>query len=213
MSACCAGAWAQPAPAAAPTDLSAPLASLQHLTPDITQTLDSIHWQHWKLKGDEKTADDRALTSLHSDLDRVLPGLLRTAQASPGSVSAGLAVYRNVNALYNVLLRLQQTAELIAKDDAPPLEDALGRLEVVRNALGEQLQAMAQQQETALVHARAALADKQEEVVHPRHIVVDDAAPAHKKTTSKPATAKSSKAKPIGTKTTSKKPSAVTAAQ
>jgi hypothetical protein len=219
MCALVAAAPAQTQAAADPADLSAPLAALKDLSAEITQTLDTTHWQKWKLKPEQKDADDRALTSLHRDLDQVLPPLLDAAQKSPASVPAGLAVYRNVNAFYNVLLRLEQTAEFIAKDDAEPLNDELARLEIVRNTLGDQLAQMARKQESDLTAARAELAEQHEAAAaaaeHPKHIVVDDAAPDKKK----PAAKKSAATKPAAAKSTttpkpaSPKPSAATQPQ
>jgi hypothetical protein len=221
ISALCVGAVAQSQGAAGdPPDLTGPLAALQRLTPEITGTLDATHWQRWKLKNDDKLASDRALTSLHSDLDQVLPPLLTAAQASPGSVAAGLAVYRNVNALYNVLLRLQQTAELIAKDDAPPLQDVLGRLDLARNGLAEQLTEMAQRQETNLAASRSALAALRQAAAHPQHVVVDDAEPVKKRAATgaksrgrAPVSSKTAKPKTSAAKHVDHKPSSGTPAQ
>jgi hypothetical protein len=203
LGACSPTAFAQSQSAATPADLSAPLAALKDLSSEITGTLDSTHWQKWKLKPEQKDADDRALTSLHRNLDQVLPPLLDAAQKSPASVPAGLAVYRNVNAFYNVMLRLEQTAEFIAKDDAQPLNDELARLEIVRNTLGEKLLAMARQQESDLTAAHAELAELREAAAaaaeHPKHVVVDDGAPDKKK----PAAKKSPATKPAATKSSS----------
>ena len=224
LTACCPTAFAQSPASADPADLSAPLAALKDLSSEITGTLDSTHWQKWKLKPEQKDADDRALTSLHRNLDQVLPPLMDAAQKNPASVPAGLAVYRNVNAFYNVLLRLEQTAEFIAKDDAQPLNDELARLEIVRNALADQLTRMARQQESDLTAARAELAEQREAAAaaaeHPKRVVADDAAPDKKKqaakkspatkpaatkpdSATKPATAKPAATKPAATKSDS----------
>ena len=214
---CLLAAAQAPAQAAAdPADLAAPLAALKGLSGEITQTLDSTHWQKWKLKPEQKEADDRALTSLHRDLDQVLPPLLDAAQKNPSSVPAGLAVFRNVNAFYNVLLRLEQTAEFVARDDAQPLNDELSRLEIVRNHLGDQLLQLAKRQDAELATARAALAERHDSgtgsAEHPRRIVVDDAASDKKKTTGKkPATKTATKpSTKSATKPAGSKPSAAT---
>lgn len=174
--------------------------------PQISQSLDATRPTKWKVKADEHDTDLRNFASIQKDMDQVLPGLLTTAQASPKSVASGLAVYRNLNALYDVMVRLEQTAEIAGRDDLPGLQDALTRLETVRGDLAEKLTALSAQQEAVVAHAQRVLAEQQAAAAAPKHIVADDAAPAKKKTPAKNSPAKNSPAK----KSPAKKPSAAT---
>ncbi len=202
--ACGCSAFAQTATAGSEASLAGPVAELQQSIPQISQQMDGTRPSKWKVKPEEHDVDLRGFASVQHDLDQVLPGLLKAAAASPHSIANGIALYRNVNALYDVMVRLQQTAELAGKEDAPALQDALTRLETVRGDLAEQLTALAAQQEVVFARAQQVLAQQQAAAERPKHIVADDAAPAKKPvkkpTATKPTTNKTSAAKPAPTK-------------
>jgi hypothetical protein len=171
-------------PAAAGTSLADPLAAVADVAPQVNTALESTTPQKWKVKPEQHDLDARNYLSIHSDLEKVLPGLLQAAVAQPHSVGAGVAVYRNVNALYDVLVRVQQTAALASKEDGATLQDALTRLEIVRGQLADKIIALANEQQNELATARQQLAAAAEK---PKHIVADDAAPLKKPAAKKPA--------------------------
>jgi hypothetical protein len=219
MGCACASAQTASPPAAPAADvtLTDTLVLLQQATQQMNDSLESTHPQRWKVKPDEHDADVRNYLSIHHDLEDVLPGLLKDAQASPRSASAGIAVYRNVNALYDVLVRLQQTAALTGKEDAPALQDALTRLETVRGLLAQKLIDMAAQQETNLVRAQQQIAQLIA-AEPPKRIVADDNAPAKKTVRSsktvggKPVGNTAAGSKPAGAKPAGAKPAGAAAA-
>ena len=71
--------------------------------------------------------------SITSDLSHQLPGLLQQAQATPTALDAQMRVMQNVDALYDVLVRLTLAADLTEKkSDAALLDNALQQLEAAR---------------------------------------------------------------------------------
>src|ERR1700678_219635 len=82
----------------------------------------------------------------------------RPAPASvPGALSPSFAVFRNLDALYDVLLRVTETAALAGSgSDAGSLEDARAGLEDGRGKLGTWLLQSIGNQDAQIVHLQAA---------------------------------------------------------
>lgn len=117
----------------------------------LRAALGSVRVEKWKAPGAVRTDAGNNLGSIRRDLDGTLPGLLATADAAPGLVSKNLPVFRNLDALYDVLLRVVESADLAApEEEAAGLNRALSGLEDARRALGDNLQASAVSMENRL---------------------------------------------------------------
>ena len=136
------------------------------------------------------------VTSIQRDLSGTLAGLMSRAEAAPSSVPSSFAVYRNVDALYDTLLRVVETADLSAPDqDAMALETALKQLEEARSDLGEKILAASQAQQNEVVRLRTVIARAAAAPPPPVKTIVVDDGPAkretetahHHHTTKKPA--------------------------
>ena len=139
------------APAAPPTASSV-------LSPALAQlrdTLGGLRLDKWKAPGPVREQASGNIGSITRDLDATLPGLLAAADAAPGTVSRNLPVFRNVDALYDVLLRVVETADLSAPDsEADRLHTALAALEDARRSLGDAVEsaAVSQEQQIGSLH-------------------------------------------------------------
>jgi hypothetical protein len=126
---------------------------------DVVKTaVSGLKVERWKASNAIRDEAQSNLGSVQRDLQATLPGLLTAADAAPGSASKVLPVYRNVEALYDVMLRLDAAARLAApSDQMSALDQAVARLDEGRRALGDQLQSNAEAQETRVVRLEAAL--------------------------------------------------------
>lgn len=125
---------------------------------DIQRAVGSLNTGRWKAPNEVKAAADRNLSSIQRDLVETLPNLISEADAAAGSVPPAFAVYRNIDALYDVLLRVNQTAMLAApENDASAVASALERLESARKQLGDAIVASAQDREVQIVRLQAAV--------------------------------------------------------
>jgi len=180
-------------------------ATLRPALSQVGQSLSSISVRRWKAPSDVKSAADQDVSSIQRDLNGTLAGLLQQADAAPGSVPAAFAVYRNVDALYDTLLRVVLTANLAASDqEAQSLQAALSTLESARGTLGDSILNASQSQQAQLVQIRAALARAATVQRAPVTTTVVDDGPAEKpkkkptptkkpgSTTQKPASSSSS---------------------
>ncbi len=129
------------------------------LSPALTslrQSLAGLRLDKWKAPGPVREETSGNIGSITRDLDGTLPGLLATADAAPLAVSQTLPVFRNVDALYDVLLRVVETADLSAPDsDTDALHRALTQLEDARRSLGDAMESAAVSQENQLASFRA----------------------------------------------------------
>jgi hypothetical protein len=181
------GAAADPAPVALSN-------ALQPALSQVNQAVSGIDIRHWKAPGSVKSAVAGDVSSIQRDLSGTLAGLMSQAEAAPSSIPSSFAVYRNVDALYDTLLRVVETANLAAPDqDATALESALTQLESARTDLGEKIQVATQAQQSEIVRLRTVIARAAAAPAPPvKTVVVDDGpakkeTPVHHHTTRKPA--------------------------
>jgi hypothetical protein len=125
----------------------------------VAQTLNGVDTRRWKAPNPVRDEVQGDVASIQRDLSGTLAGLLQQADAAPGSVPAAFAVYRNVDALYDTLLRVVETAQLAApENEESQLESALKSLEGARGSLGDSIQNGSQTQQAELVRLRTAIA-------------------------------------------------------
>jgi hypothetical protein len=125
----------------------------------VAQALNGVDVHKWKAPNPVRDEVQGDIASIQRDLSGTLAGLLQQADAAPASVPAAFAVYRNVDALYDTLLRVVETAQLAApENEASQLGSALRNLEGARGSLGDFIQSGSQSQQAELIRLRTAIA-------------------------------------------------------
>lgn len=144
---------AAPVPAAAPAP-PAPSALLRPSLDTVQQTVTGLKLEKWK-RGTVREEADANVGTVVRDLEDTLPPLLHEADAAPGTLSKMLPVSRNIDALYDVLLRIVEAARVSAPAaQITELQEALVGLEKARNALDERLQEAAATQDKQIKDLR-----------------------------------------------------------
>lgn len=167
LAASSAGLFAQTAslPATPPTSAQgsqAPSAIVEPAVIQIRQTLSGLRTDKWKTPGPVTQETAQNLASIQRDLDTTLPGLLATADRNAASVQDVLPAYRNVDALYDVLLRVTEVSKLAApSQQSTALQQAMVSLEDARRTLGDQIQSSALNQTKAIVALQGQLKSAQ----------------------------------------------------
>ena len=149
-----------PAQTAADAPSAAPHSSaiLQPALSDVQSTTSALNISRWKAPGSVRDAAQQNIDSIQRDLGSTLPGLLAQADAAPESVPQSFAVYRNVDALYEVLLRVSETADLAApSSEAGAVASSLQKLEAARRELGDAILNSAQHHEAQIIALQAAV--------------------------------------------------------
>ncbi len=162
-------------PASAPVTVSS---IVQPALSDVQYCISKLNIQRWKAPNEVRNAAQQNEASIQRDLTSTLPSLLSQADASPHGVPPAFSVYRNIDALYDVLLRLNETAVLAApQNESDALYSSLQKLEAARTALGDEILSTSQERETQLVKLQAAVnaaAAVQAPVTPAKSAVVDD---------------------------------------
>jgi hypothetical protein len=142
---------------------------------EVQSSTSALNISRWKAPGEVRQATQQNVDSIQRDLGNTLPGLLAQADAAPGSVPPSFAVYRNVDALYDVLLRVSETANLAAPpSEADSVASALQRLETARSQLGDAILQASQNREAQIVSLQATLKKVPAPVEVKTETIVDD---------------------------------------
>ena len=130
------------APAAAPAPTSFAMTNLRPALANVQTAITNLNVGRWKAPNDIRVTTQQDINSMQRDLNTTLPALLTQADAAaaasgPAALSPAFAVFRNLDALYDVMLRVTETAGLAGSaSDASGLEDARAGLEDGRAKLG-----------------------------------------------------------------------------
>ena len=163
------------APTTRPTEiLQGPLTALQ-------QALSGVRLEKWKMSGELRDAADADLRSIERDFRETLPPLLATADAEPGSVAKVLPVLRNVDAMYDVALRVAAMGRLTAPaQQSAALENALQQVSSARRQVGDQVQQAAVAEESRVGELQTSLKASQAAVTAAQASAAPVAQPATK---------------------------------
>jgi hypothetical protein len=174
----------------APAPPAFQVASLRPALGNVQAAIAELNIAHWKVPSATRDAIQQDVVSMQRDLSTTLPPLLAQADV-PGTLSPSFAVFRNLDALYDVLLRVTETAALAgSSSDANSLEDARAGLEDSRGKLGAWLLQSISAQDAQIARARTTAAPAPAVTpAAPGKIVVNDGPENPKPKKKKPAPA------------------------
>ena len=188
------------------SQLNGMLSKLDDASKSTQADLARLRIERWKT---DKTTKEQALTNVDSiqrNLQAALPDIMGQLRAAPESVPATFKLYRNLDALYDVLGNVVElTGAFGPRDDAQALGDDLNAFEATRRQMAERIENLSTAKEAEIVRLRTDLKTAQAAIPSepPKKVIVDDTEPPKK-----PAVKKKSTTKPKATKPPSTKPPA-----
>jgi hypothetical protein len=121
----------------------------------VQQTITDLKLEKWK-RGTVRDEAQKNTAAILRDLQTTLPPLMAAADAAPETLSNVLPMSRNVDALYDVLLRIDEASRVSAPaDQITQLEQALESLRKARLRLDDHLQGIATEMEKQVTELRA----------------------------------------------------------
>jgi hypothetical protein len=144
--------------ASAPQPTDAPIATedVRGAADRLGQALSTINPAQWKAPGEVKGQTQSDIASIQRNLKTTLPDLLDQAKVDPHKVAPAFAVYRNLSALYDVLLRIAETSTLAgSQQDGATLDNELRRMDAARKSLGASIFDAATAHDAELLQLRA----------------------------------------------------------
>lgn len=194
-----------PAQSAAPTAGANPqlLSQLDQLQTAASQAnLDIAHMriEKWKADAASKQQAQANSDALQRNLSSALPGLIANFKAEPQNLNAGFKLYRNLNALYDVLASFTEDAGAFGpKNEYEALAQQVNIIDSVRRNIGDNIEGLTALTESELsqlrgqVHTMQQAAAAAAAATPPKKLVVEnDEAPKKAVTHKKKATAASS---------------------
>jgi hypothetical protein len=167
------------------TELNQLLSNLDQTSQQLLGDLGRLRIEKWKTDGGTKRQTQSDVESIQRNLQTALPGILNDLKNSPESTPLTFKVYRNLDALYDVLSSVvESTGAFGSKDEFQTLEKNLASLEDSRRAFADRMDKIATAKETEIAQLRTALQTARAEIP-PKKVVVDDTEPPAKKPATK----------------------------
>ena len=174
---CVAQAPAPPVSYSSISELNQLLGGLQQTSEAIQGDLSHLRIEKWKTDSNTKRQTEGDVESLQRNLQSALPGMLNDLKNSPESTPLTFKVYRNLDALYDVMSSVVESAGAFGgKEEFQSLNRDLGSLEESRRAFAGRMDKIASAKETEIAQLRAALQTARAELP-PKKTVVDDTQP------------------------------------
>jgi hypothetical protein len=174
----------------APAGVGDALAQLEQTAQTTNLDLAKLRIEKWKGGGDVREQYQANADALARNLSDSLPGRIAAVRAKPDNLTTSFQLYRNVDALYDVLSALTDVASGAApKQDYQALAADVQNLEAVRRALADRLEAMAALHDAELARLRSGGSSAKSAKSGVKKIVIDDAprtTTRKKKTTTTP---------------------------
>ncbi len=197
-------AQAGPVSYASVTELNGLLSQLEQASKSAQTDLAGLRIEKWKADSGTKKQSLAGSDSVQRNLQGALPEIIGQLRAAPESLPATFKLYRNLDALYDVMGGVVESAGAFgSKDEFQALSTDLANLEASRRAFAARIEKLADAKEAEITRLRTDLKTAQAAVPTepPKKTVVDDNAPAKK-----PAVKKKPAAKPPAPGATAAKP-------
>ncbi len=128
----------------------------------------------WKTDSNSKQEASEDARSIERNITSALPDMVTAARSNPQSLAANFKLYRNVNALYEVLSRLAESVGAFGKrDEYEAISPHVAAMDEARRSFGEYLQQLSTNADARLTAAAREAA--QAAAQPPRKVIVDDA--------------------------------------
>jgi hypothetical protein len=174
---------AAPVSYASVTELNGILSQLEAASKDTQADLVKLRIERWKTDTTYKKQTLTNIDSIQRNLQGALPGIMNELRAAPEDVPATFKLYRNLDALYDVLGSVVESAGAFgSKEDFQSLSNDLNNFEGARKQFAGRIENLSSAKEAEIVRLRTQLKTAQAAIPAPapKKIVVDDTEPPKK---------------------------------
>lgn len=177
------GAQGQPVSYASVTQLNSLLSQLETTSKNTQDDLVKLRIERWKTDGSYKKQALGNVDSIQRNLQGALPEIISKLRAAPEDLPITFKLYRNLDALYDVLGSVTEGAGAFgSKDDLQALSNDLTSFENTRRQLAERIDNLSTAKESEIARLRTDLKAAQATLAAepPKKVVVDDTEPPKK---------------------------------
>jgi hypothetical protein len=165
------------------SQLNGLLAQLDAASKATQADLAKLRIERWKADAASKKRSLADADSVQRNLQNALPEMITQLRNAPEDLPATFKLYRNLDALYDVLGSVvESTGAFGSKDDLQALSNDLNSFEATRKQIAERVETLAASKEHEIVRLRADLKTAQAAIpaAPPKITVVDDNQPPKK---------------------------------
>jgi hypothetical protein len=153
--------------------VSALLAKVEQEAEGLNMDVGRLHVERWKTDGRAKQQANENVASIQRNVTAALPGLVTAVRSAPDSLAANFKLYRNLNALSDVVASVGESAGAFGKrEEYDAIAAHTAALDDLRRDYATWLQQMAVAADSRLAAARQAQTAAKS--TPPKKIVVDD---------------------------------------
>jgi hypothetical protein len=174
---------APPVPYATANQVNALMSRLESTATSSASDLSRLRINKWKAPGSAKQQSEANRQSIVRNLETALPGMVAAVRNNPDDIAASFTLYRNLDALYDVLSSVAESAGAFGpRDEYEALANDLNSVEQIRRDLADRVTTLASSKETELAHLRTEVRAAQAAAASapPKKVVVDDNEPMKK---------------------------------
>jgi hypothetical protein len=182
-----------PVPYESVSQLNGLLAQLEQASQTTQADLSKLRIEKWKTDSNNKKQTLGNVDSIKRNLESALPEIVTQLRNSPEDLAASFKLYRNLDALYDVIGSVAESAGAFgSKDEFQGLSNDLNAFERARRTFAERIEGLTTSKEAELTQLRTQVKTLQAATPPPppKKIVVDDDEPkkpvAKKKPVPKP---------------------------
>lgn len=175
---------AAPVPYASANELNQLLSQLEETSQTTQVDLAKLRVERWKTDSGSKRQAESNSESVQRNLKSALPEIVAQLRAAPENLPATFKLYRNLDALYDVMASLVESAGAFgSKDEFQSLDNDMTSFERLRRSLADRMETLTTAKETELTQLRNQVRTLQAAATPappPKKVVVDDNEPAKK---------------------------------
>lgn len=171
---------ATPVPYASVSQLNGMLAQLEQGCQATQADLGKVRIERWKTDSGNKKQSLGDVDSIKRNLESGMPELINQLRLSPEDLTASFKLYRNLEALYDVLGSVAESAGAFgSKEEFRSLSSDLNTMERSRRAFADRLESLTASKESELSQLRTQIKTLQAATPPPppKKVIVDDTAP------------------------------------
>ena len=165
------------------SQLNTLLGQLQQATQSIQATLSKMRVDKWKTDNNSKRQAEANVESIQRNLQSALPEIVTQLRSAPEDMRATFKLYRNLDALYDVMVSVTELAGAFgSKDDFQSLSNDISSIENTRRGLADRIDSLTGSKEAEMERLRGQVKALQESAAAapPKKTVVDDTEPVKK---------------------------------
>ena len=167
------------------SQVSSLLAQLDQQSQATQLDLAKLRIDRWKTDSTNKRQTQSNVESVTRNLHDAMPGMMGELRAAPESLVSTFKLYRNLDALYDVLGSVVESIGAFgSKDEFQVLANDLSSIESSRRSFADRMETLAGSKEVELTRLRGQIHAAQQASVssNPKKVVVDDNEPPKKPT-------------------------------